>query len=123
MLQPLLSDIGGAQMKKKRKGEKASKVSFGEVSLVIGTGLFLVGCFMLATTFLIWDGDTPMRFAWLALGAFCCITPIMFIICLGFGITGMIFDENKMSSIIGTLLAFMYIALFFASYAQMIKGG
>ncbi|MEA3559903.1 MAG: hypothetical protein U9R75_11675 [Candidatus Thermoplasmatota archaeon] len=109
-------------MKKKRTGKKASKVSFGEVSLVIGTGLFLVGCFMLTTTFLIWDGDTSMMFTWLALGAFCCITPIMFLICLGFGIAGLIFDKKKISAIVGTLLAFMYIALFFASYAQMIKG-
>lgn len=103
---------------KRIKKRTASRASFGDISLVLGAGLFLVGCLMLATTFTIWDHDTPMRFVWLSLAAFCCVTPIIFLLCMGFGIGGLIFDKRKLSSMIGMLLAFLYIALFFASYAR-----
>lgn len=110
-------------MRSKKIKKKTSRVSFGEISLVLGTGLFFVGCFMLATAFVIWDESVSIGFTWLALAAFCCLTPFIFILTLGFGITGLIVDKKKMASILGMLLSFLYLALFFASYAEMIKGG
>lgn len=107
------------RMKKGLK-KRSKRFSFGDISLVLGAGLFIVGAIMLLTSLTLWDTSTSEEFINFTLCIYCCLTPLVFFMCLVFGITGLMVDRHKWPSIIGILLAFIFIGLLIASYAEIL---